>query len=138
LIDKLRSLKLRPNTNHQKGFTLIELMVVISILGILAAVVTISMIGITSNAQKSANKAELKTVQVALDAMLEDPANNNAQSIPLDAATVCAPTSSPGITDMNGFVPSHPLYPKYLHTSSTHIHVWCDSNGVVFTSDPTS
>ena len=68
-----RSLRRRlPRNNNQRGFTLIEMLVVISILGILAAVVTMSMVGITNTAKDRAQKAELQTVQVALDTMAAD------------------------------------------------------------------
>jgi prepilin-type N-terminal cleavage/methylation domain-containing protein len=61
------------NRRRQKGgFTLIELLVVITILGILAAVVSVSLLGITSKARENAKKAELQTVQAAFDAMLAD------------------------------------------------------------------
>jgi prepilin-type N-terminal cleavage/methylation domain-containing protein len=57
---------------RQKGFTLIELLVVISILGILAAIVTLSLVGITGVATQHASKTELQEVQTAYDTMLAD------------------------------------------------------------------
>src|ERR1700730_10977278 len=70
--------------NDQRGFTLIEVLVVMTILGILAAIVSISLLGVTANARKNAKAAELKTVQAAFDAMLSD------QQVPQTAiATVC-------------------------------------------------
>ena len=38
----------------QSGFTLIELLVVVSILGVLAAFVTLSLVGLTTNAEAKA------------------------------------------------------------------------------------
>jgi prepilin-type N-terminal cleavage/methylation domain-containing protein len=68
----------------QRGFTLIEVLVVMTILGILAAIVSISLLGVTANARKNAKAAELKTVQAAFDAMLSD------QQVPQSAiAAVC-------------------------------------------------
>ena len=58
----------------QQGFTLIELLVVVTILGILAAIVTLSLVGLTTHANVQACNAEYKTVQAALDAYM---ANNN-------------------------------------------------------------
>jgi general secretion pathway protein G len=52
----------------ERGFTLVELLVVIVILGILAAVVVFAVGGTTKNAQKSACKAELNTVESAVEA----------------------------------------------------------------------
>jgi len=63
---------LRKLHRDQRGFTLIELLVVITILGVLAAVVTVSLLGVTSTARNNALKAEKQTVQTALDAMLHD------------------------------------------------------------------
>jgi prepilin-type N-terminal cleavage/methylation domain-containing protein len=54
----------------QSGFTLIELLVVVTILGVLAAIVTLSLVGITQNAQKQACEQEYKTVQSGLDAYM--------------------------------------------------------------------
>src|SRR5579859_6317633 len=62
----------------QHGFTLIELLVVVTILGILAAIVTLSLVGLTSNASVQSCNQEYKTVQAALDAFM---ANNNLDTI---------------------------------------------------------
>lgn len=52
----------------QKGFTLVELLVVIVILGILAAVVVFAVGGSTSDAKASACSAEKSTVEAAMEA----------------------------------------------------------------------
>lgn len=62
----------RKRRRRQGGFTLIELLVVITILGILAAIVSVSLLGITSKARENAKRTELQTVQAAFDAMLAD------------------------------------------------------------------
>jgi general secretion pathway protein G len=67
---------LRRRRRNQQGFTLIELLVVITILGILAAIVSISLLGVTANARQKAQKSELQVVQGSFDAMLSD------QSVP--------------------------------------------------------
>jgi general secretion pathway protein G len=51
-----------------KGFTLIELLVVIVILGILAAVVVFSVRGITDKGDSSACKAQVSTIETAVEA----------------------------------------------------------------------
>jgi general secretion pathway protein G len=63
----------------QSGFTLIELLVVVTILGVLAAIVTLSLVGLTTNAQAKACSQEYKTVQAAIDAYM---ANNNIVKLP--------------------------------------------------------
>jgi general secretion pathway protein G len=62
----------RKRRRRQGGFTLIELLVVITILGILAAIVSVSLLGITATARRNALAAEKQTVQTAFDAMLHD------------------------------------------------------------------
>jgi prepilin-type N-terminal cleavage/methylation domain-containing protein len=56
------------STKQDRGFTLIELLIVIVILGILATVVVFAVGGISGRGQESACKAELKTVEVAIEA----------------------------------------------------------------------
>src|SRR6202140_1659262 len=62
----------------QSGFTLIELLVVVTILGVLAGIVTLSLVGLTTNASVQSCKSEYKTVQAALDAFM---AANNVDTI---------------------------------------------------------
>lgn len=69
----------------QRGFTLIELLVVVTILGILAAIVTLSLVGLTTHANVEACNSEYKTVQSALDSYM---ANNNYATLPSGAQTV--------------------------------------------------
>ncbi|WP_394937160.1 competence type IV pilus major pilin ComGC [uncultured Ilumatobacter sp.] len=56
------------NKNQDKGFTLVELLIVIVILGILATVTVFAVRGITTDAQANACNAEIKTVQTAAQA----------------------------------------------------------------------
>ena len=62
----------------QQGFTLIELLVVVTILGVLAAIVTLSLVGLTSNANTQSCNSEYKTVQAAIDAYM---ANNQLSQL---------------------------------------------------------
>jgi general secretion pathway protein G len=50
------------------GFTLVELLIVIVILGILATIVVFAVRGITDQGQKSSCKATAKTYEVAIEA----------------------------------------------------------------------
>ncbi len=138
LIENVRGLLKKLAGSNQRGFTLIEMLVVISILGILAAVVTMSMVGVTNLAQSRANDAEKKTAQVALDTMA------NEQQI--DAATVCTGTAATTPTKNMATFPvassspagsqppvgsAAPLYPRYLRQAATHASYTCDATGVV-------
>ena len=62
----------------ERGFTLVELLIVVTILGILAAVVTTSLIGLTATAKTNACAEELRTVQTAMDALM---AKNNLTAV---------------------------------------------------------
>jgi general secretion pathway protein G len=75
----------------QSGFTLIELLVVVTILGVLAAIVTLSLVGLTTGAQAKACQQEYRTVQAGLDAYM---AYNNVDTV--NATT--APTNDMATT----------------------------------------
>ena len=139
----IRSLRGRLPKNNQKGFTLIELLVVISILGILAAIVTMSLVGITAVATQRAAKTEQNTVQIAYDTMLAD------QRVKSTAACTGAPgTAAAATNDMTAF-PSgtawavdangNPtttgnlvqLYPHYLRENQTHGTYYCSAAGEI-------
>src|ERR1700676_4644155 len=68
----------------QAGFTLIELLVVVTILGVLAAIVTLSLVGLTTNAEAKECMQEYKTVRARLDAYM---ANNNLDPVAASSGT---------------------------------------------------
>ena len=67
----------------QRGFTLIELLVVVAILGILTAVAVPSLYGMMNSGNVAAARAELATVQTAVDAYTAEHG-----IVPPDLATV--------------------------------------------------
>jgi prepilin-type N-terminal cleavage/methylation domain-containing protein len=136
----LRRLRKRLPKNNQNGFTLIELLVVISILGILAAVVTMSLVGITKVAQQRAFETEKQTVQVAMDTMLAD------QGVDVNDACTGAPTAANPSNNMTAFPTSNAwtanngggtshatvsLYPHYLREPATHGTYYCSGLGEI-------
>ena len=69
-------------TRSDKGFTLVELLIVIVILGILATVTVFAVRGITDQGKKSTCDSDKKTLEVAIEAYYAknnaDPANEAA------------------------------------------------------------
>ncbi|MBU3071518.1 type II secretion system major pseudopilin GspG [Aestuariicella sp. G3-2] len=57
----------RPHTATQRGFTLIEIMVVVVILGILAALVAPNILGRTGEARITAAQSDINSISNALD-----------------------------------------------------------------------
>lgn len=102
----------------QSGFTLIELLVVVTILGVLAAIVTLSLVGITTNAEKQACLQEYKTVQAGLDAYM---AYNDTTTVAPAAGT--ADMASPVLLYNAGGAPT------FVRNSPTvYTYTW-DVNG---------
>lgn len=58
--------------NGQSGMTLIEIMVVVTILGIIATLVTVNVIGRLDQAKVTAGKTQIKNLETALDEFRRD------------------------------------------------------------------
>jgi len=101
-----------------KGFTLVELLIVVAILGVLASIVLPNFIGLTGEGQTEAAKTEMVTVQTALDVMM---AKNALSSVTATAAT----------GNMSSFPTGNALYPDYLRTATTRGTYSCSTTGLV-------
>ena len=62
----LTNISRRPAGRRQQGFTLIEIMVVVVIIGVLAALVAPSILGRTDEARQTAARADINTLMTAL------------------------------------------------------------------------
>ncbi|GEM_PF-5502875 len=67
-----------------KGFTLVELLVVIGIMAALAAVVLLNVTGVIGSGEEEAQATELVTVQTAMDVMM---AKNSLSSVNVTSST---------------------------------------------------
>lgn len=81
----------------RKGFTLIEMLVVISLIGILAALALVSFGGAQKQARDSARRSDLKQYQTSV----ENYANLNNSIYPIYATVTTIPSSGGFCTTLN-------------------------------------
>lgn len=92
------------NRYSQKGFTLIELLVVIAIIGILAAVVLVSLNSARSKSRDARRLADIRQVQTAMELFY-----NDNTSYPDDGGAT--PTMTDGTPAFNTYMAAWPTAP---------------------------
>jgi general secretion pathway protein G len=110
-----------PQTRRHNGFTLVELMVVIVIIGLLAAIVTINVLPLGDQGRVAKAKADIATIESALDVYKLQ--NMNYPSTSDGLAALLAPPASladPSRYQKGGYIkklPKDPWGHPYLYTS---------------------
>ena len=108
------------HSRGEKGFTLVELLIVFTLLAVLAAIMIPNVSGLIGYGHTQSAAAELSVVQTAMDSMMA----KESQS------SVTAVTANTSV--MSGFPDAtHPLYPGYLRTATTKGSYTCISSGLV-------
>lgn len=104
----------------EKGFTLVELLIVFTLLAVLAAIMIPNVSGLIGYGHTQSAAAELSVVQTAMDSMMA----KESQSLVTEV--------SDNISNMAIFPDSsYPLYPNYLRTATTKGSYSCDTTGLV-------
>ena len=102
-----------------KGFTLVELLIVFALLAVLAAIVIPNVTGFAGYGQTQGADAELSIVQTAMDSMMAQTATANV-------------TATSATSDMSAFPTDGAyLYPTYLRMAATKGTYSCDGGGLV-------
>ena len=109
----------------EKGFTLVELLIVFTLLGVLAAIMIPNVSGLVGYGQTQAAEAELAIIQTAMDTMM---ARENVATV--TAVDVLAATAN-----MSDFTSDHPLFGgvicNYVRFEMTTGNYSCTSDGTV-------
>ena len=114
----------------QRGFTLVEILIAMAILGIVAAVAIPTVANIKSRSETKANAGELSNVQAALDAMMSDTELEAVTAITQPNATNNMAIFPDAGSRLNGGANG-----DYMRQSTTKCNYYVSTNGAV-SQDP--
>lgn len=103
----MKSKMLKVKSKRNLGFTLIELLVVIAIIGVLAAVVLVSLNSARQKSRDARRIADIRQVMTAMELFYND---NNRYPIPATASTT-GPTSTDGSPAWSTYLATWPTAP---------------------------
>ena len=115
MLMKMRSKMQR--TNNQKGFTLVELMVVVVIIGILVAIAVPVYRNIQNNAAENACAANIRTIEGVLEVYKAD---TNTTTYPADLNTL-----------VPAYIKAIPTCPTNASDGSSVAYTYNSTNGTV-------
>ena len=131
-------------SSHAKGFTLIEMLVVIAIIGILASIVMVSLSSVQSKGRNAERSGDVSTI---LNAVYQYAIDNNNQIPPVITTTptdICrtGAASCTGLIDLSilttgqKYLVSIPLDPLSTSTTDTGYQISKNANNRVTVSAP--
>jgi len=116
----------KKGSRGEKGFTLVELLIVFTLLGVLAAIMIPNVSGLVGYGQTQAAQAEKSIIQTAMDTMM---ARENV-------STVTAVTADAATANMSDFPSDYALYGRvgvgnYVRFEMTTGNYTCTADGTV-------
>ncbi len=111
-----------PVISFQEGFTLVELLIVIAIIGILATLLMTNFIGIRQRARDAQRKADVRQIQSALELYRAD-TGSYPPAVGSNGLTTTCPTPQAFVNSGTGTtymaqVPCDPLGVSYYHSGN--------------------
>ena len=109
---------IKRHSRGERGFTLVELLIVFTLLAVLAAIMIPNVSGFVQYGHTSALAAEKSVIQTAMDAMM---AKENIDVV----------TQADNVIDWSSTPTEHNLYPDYIRFQNSKAHYDVDATGLI-------